>query len=348
MQTDYTNISEPYDLINHLLSIAFFYGDYSIPFQLMNTTSQVYLSVKKGDIVALRKFAGRNWIDLERLSAEKRAELEKIYQSVIEKYAGQVKSELSPLPTAYLMELGERAIQLGHFRDAHSAFKAVKGLDRKVNELIAEVIQILRSREVTAQDKEDVALVAEKVQQAVDRLYIAIRLKNPFGNQFQKLGPELHYEDLETFKKYLKYVEQSLLKELLEFGIEYLIDDRSVSEKILAALTTSRVRRLFLKYLAIRFSGGKERYDKFVANYRQATEQLKQARSAKDLLAVQRILLGRGTGDNKYLQFLRELSLEHPISAMLVITMRTTEGELYLSPIILKSEHSLLEFLEIG
>ncbi|MDZ7264274.1 MAG: hypothetical protein ONB16_06785 [candidate division KSB1 bacterium] len=348
MQTDYTEIPEPYDLINHLLSIAYFYGDFSIPFQLMNTTSQVYLSVKKGDIVALRKFAARNWIDLERLSGEKRAELEKIYQTIIAKYAAQIQTELSPLPPEYLTELGERAILLGHYRDAHSAFKAIKGLDRKVNELVSDAIQLLKSREVAAHDKEDVDQMTEKVQQAVDRLYIAIRLKNPFGNQFQRLGPELHYEDLETFKKYIKYVEQSLLKEILEFGIQYLIDDHSISEKIIAALATSRARRLFLKHLAIRFSGGDQRYNQFIANYRLATEQLKKANSDKDFLEVQRILLGRGTGDNKYFQFLRELSLEHPISALLVITMRTPGGELYISPLILKSENSLLDFLEIG
>lgn len=348
MQTDYANIKEPYDLINHLLCLAYFYGDYSIPFQLMNTTSQVYLSVKKGDIVALRKFAGRNWIDPQRLSTEKRAELEKIYQMIVEKYAAQVKTELSPLPAAYLTELGERAIQLGHYRDAHSAFKTIKGLDRKVNELISEAIQILRSRDVTASEKEDAELVTDKVQQAVDLLYIAIRVKNPFGNQFQKLGPELHYEDLETFKKYLKYVEQTLLKEILEFGIQYLIDDHGVSEKVIAALATSRVRRLVLKHLAIRFSGGDARYKQFVANYRQATEQLRKSRTEKDFLEVQRILLGRGTGDNRYFQFLRELSLEHPISALLVITLRTPEGEPYISPLVLKSENSLLEFLEIS
>lgn len=346
MQTDFNTIKESYELVFHLLSISYLYGDYATPFHLMNTASQAYLSVKKGDIAALRRFASRNWIDMDLLSEQKRQELEHIFQMIVDKYGSQIKTELSPLPTQFLIELGERAIQFGHFRDAHSAFKAIKGLDKKVNELIGDAIQALKSKEVNDPDNDQV--LERKLDLAIANIYQAIRLKNPFGNQFQKLGPQLHYEDIDSLRKYAKYVELTLLKEILEFGIQFLIDDRSISEKVLNALSSSKLRRSFLKKLAIQFSGGTERYLKFVDNYHQATDEINRAKTEKDFIDAQKTLLGRGTGDNKHFQFLRELALEHPISALLVTIQTTPEGETYIKPIILKSGVSLLDFLEIG
>lgn len=345
LQNDFNTIEDPYELVFHLLSISYLYGDYAIPFHLMNTASQAYLSVKKGDIAALRRFASRNWIDMELLSAEKRQELEQIFQMIIDKYSDQVKAELSPLPMQFLIELGERAIQSGHFRDAHSTFKSIKGLDKKVNELVGEAIQVLKSKDVNDPGKEQI--LEQKIDLAINNVYQAIRLKNPFGNQFQKSGPALHYEDADSLRKYSKYVELTLLKEILEFGIQFLIDDRTITEKVLNALSSSKLRRIFLKKLAIRFSGGEERYLKFVDNYHQAAEKLDGAETEKNFIDVQKTLLGRGTGDNKYFQFLQELALEHPISALLVTTQTTPDGEQYIVPLILKSGASLLDFLEI-
>lgn len=345
MQTDFNTIEDPYDLVFHLLSLAYLYCDYAIPFHLMNTSSQAYLSVKKRDIAALRKFASRNWIDMEQLSAEKRQELEQIYQMIIDKYSDQLKAELSPLPTQFLIELGERAIRYGHFRDAHSAFKAIKGLDKKVNELVGEAIQVLKSKDVN--DPVDGEIPEQKIDLAIDNIYQAIRVKNPFGNQFQISGPTLHYEDADSYRKFSKYVELTLLKEILEFGIQFLIDDKSISEKVLNALITSKLRRRFLKKLTIRFCGGEERYLKFVDNYHQAVEKLTGAKTEQDFIEIQKTLLGRGTGDNKHFQFLQELALEHPISALLVTAHTTPDGEQYIVPIMLKSGASLLDFLEI-
>lgn len=346
MQTDYSNINDPYELIFHLLSMSYLYGDYAIPFHLMNTSSQAYLSVKKGDIAALQRFASRNWIDMELLSEAKQQELAQIYQMIVDKYSDQIKTELSPLPDQFLTELGERAIRFGRFRDAHSAFKAIKGLDKKVNELVGEAIQILKSREVN--DPENDEVLEQKIGQSVESLYQAIKIKNPFGNQFQKLGHELHYEDADALRKYAKYVELTLLKEILEFGIQFLIDDRSISEKVVNALGSSKLRRLLLKKLAVRFSGGDERYTEFVNRYREAIEILNQAKTEKDFAGVQKALLGRSAGENKYFLFLRELSLEHPISPLLVWTQTSPEGEYYIAPIILKSGVSLLDFFEIN
>ena len=346
MQTDYNAIEDPYELVIHLLSISYLYGDYAIPFHLMNSTSQAYLSVKKGDIAALRKFASRNWIDMEALSEEKRQELEQIYQMIIDKYSDQIKTELAPLPMQFLIELGERGIQFGHFRDAYSAFNAIKGLDKKVNELVGEAIQVLKSKEVS--ELADDQVFERKIDSAINNIYKAIRLKNPFGNQFQKLAQQFHYEDADSIRKYAKYVELNLVKEILEFSIQFLIDDRSISEKVLNALSTSKLRRLFLRKLAVQFSGGEERYLKFVDNYHKAAKKLNRAETEADFIDVQKTLLGRGTGDNRYFQFLRELALVYPISALLVTTQTTPDGEHYIVPLILKSGASLLDFLEIG
>ncbi len=345
MQTDYNTIDDTYELIIHLLSISYFYGDYAIPFHLMNTSSQAYLSVKKGDIAALRTFATRNWIDMDLLSDEQRRELEQTYNMIVDKYGAQIRAQLAPLPTQFLAELGERAVKLGHYRDAHSVFGAIKGLEKKVNEMVGEAIQILKSKEVNNPENEQV--VEQKVNRAVDFVYQAIRLKNPFGNQFQKLGTQLHYEDADTVRKYAKYVELTLVKELLEFGIQFLIDDRSITEKVINAIATSKLKRMFLKHLGIRFSGGEEQYAKFVENYRLAVEKLRKAETERDFLEIQKTLLGRGTGDNKYFQFLREISLEHPIGALLVSTQTTPMGEYYIAPLLLKSGSSLLDFLEL-
>jgi len=345
LQTDFNTIKDPYDLVFHLLSLSYLYGDYAIPFHLMNTSSQAYLSVKKEDIAALRKFASRNWIDMEQLSAEKREELEQIYQMIVQKYSNQLKAELSPLPTQFLIELGERAIRFGHFRDAHSAFKAIKSLDKKVNELVGDAIQVLKSKEVN--DPTDELILEQKMDSVINNIYQAIRLKNVFGNDFQNLAQQFHYEDADSYRKYAKYVELTLLKEILEFGIQYLIDDRAITDKVVSALSSSKLRRLFLKKLAIKFSGGEERYSKFVNRYHQAAQKLTGATKEKDFIEIQKTLLGRGTGDNRHFQFLQELALEHPISALLVTTLMTPAGEPYIAPLILKSGVSLLDFLEI-
>lgn len=348
MQDDYNSIDDTYDLIFHLLSISYLYGDYAIPFHLMNTSSRAYLSVKKRDIAALRKFAARNWIDMGLLNDQQRQQLEQFYDMIRTNYSDQIKAELAPLPNQLLLELGERALQLGHFRDAHSAFEAIKMLDKKVNEFVSEAIQILKSRDVANPETDDDEKVKAKINEAVSNVYEAIRLKNPFGNQFQKLGYRLHYEDPDAGRKYSKYVELTLVKELLEFGIHYLIDDRSIGEKVISAMSSSKVKRMFLKFLAIRFSGREEYYAKFIDNYRRAVEKLKNSENEKDFLEVQKLLLGRGTGDNKYFQYLRELSLEHPVSALLVSTQTTPAGEYYIAPVILKTGNSLLDFLEIS
>jgi len=334
-------------MVLHLLSIALFYGDYAIPYHFMNTNSQAHLAVKKNDVAALNRFCSRNWIDFELLTDEKREELFRIYDQLDSRFGEKLKTELAPLPTEYLIELGERAQGLGKFRDAHSAFKAAGLLEKRVNQLVTEAIQILSAKEISSGDLTP-EMLEEKVTSAVSLVFQALRLKNPFRNQFQTLAMALHLEDAESMRKYNKYIEQSQFKEIIEFCIEFLIDDNAISSKISGALSSGKLRRLFLKKLAIRFSDGSGRYQTFVENYNKAVEMLQTASKESDYLKVQKILLGRGTGDNEYFQYLQELSVEHPIGSLLVHIRLTPEGKRYIAPIILKSDNSLLDFLEIS
>ena len=346
MQAHYDSISETYELVFHLLSLSFFYGDFSIPYHFMNATSQAHLSVKKKDIAALRRFAARNWISIADLSPEKQLELEQIFEIIKNKYGERLQTELSPLPNEFLIDLGERAINFGKFRDAHSALKQSGNLEKKVNQLLVEAVQLIQSREVTAADIDENTFV-QKLAQAADLVFQACKLKNPFGNQFQRLGPKLHYEDAEAARKYGKYIEQSLFKEIIEIGIQYLIDDKSIDNKIINVLSSGKIRREFFKQLAMRFSGGKDQFEAFLQNYQQAAAKLPAAKAEADFLEIQKTLLGRGTGDNEYYQFLRELSVEHPIGALLVTTSTSPQNKPFITPIILKSGMTLLEFLEL-
>jgi len=347
LQTHYEDINEPYELVLHLLSLSYLYGDYAIPYHFMTTTSQAFLSVKKGDIAALHQFASRNWIDFDLLSEEKQTELEQSYDKINKQFGEQLKNELAPLPLEFLTELGERALKFGKFRDAHSAFKACGDLEKRVSQFIVEVTQILSSKELSSGEMEE-KVFDQKLAQAADFVFQAVKLKNPFGNQFQKLGPQLHYEDAEAARKYAKYIEQSLFKEIIDFGIQFLIDDNSIDNKITSALSSGKLRRAFLKQLATRFSGGVDQFKFFTNNYQQAVEKLKEAKTEKDFIDVQKTLLDRGTGDNEYYQFLQELALEHPVSALLVNTQMTQENKPFIAPTILKSGVSLLEFLELA
>lgn len=345
MQSDYTKISEPNDLVLHLLSLAYLYGDFAIVFHFMNTSSQAYLSVQKGDIAALRKFASRNWIDFDQLSEEKRQQLNQHYEMIKEKYGAQIETKLAPLPAEFLSELGNRALTFGRFMDAHSCFKANNELDKHVNQLLNEAVQNLSSKEVTASEA-NFETIDEKIFITAELVFQAVKLKNPFGNQFQILGYNLHFEDFDVLRKYSKYIEQSLFKEIIEFGIQYLIDDKSISSRVVNALASGKIRRSFLKNLALHFSGDKEKFFSFIQNYQKSVEKLKVAKEERDYLDVPRILMGRGTGDNSHFQYLRELALEHPVSSLLVTTRVTPNDKNYIAPIILKSGQSLLEFLE--
>ena len=346
MQSDYKEIKDTHELILHLLSISFFYGDYSIPFHFMNPSSNVVLAAQKSDIISMHSFASRNWVNFELFSAEKKEQLEKTYADTTKAYSDQIKKQLTPLPPKYLIDLGKRAIELGHFRDAFSAYSAVNELDKHVNEFIVKAEEILKSKKVTSSES-DVELEKE-ISQAVSFIYKATKLKNPLGNQFQQLGQNLHYRNIESFRKLNKYIENNLLKEIIDFSIHYLIDNNHIADKASKALLTGKVRKIFLRHLCEKFSGGHDKFTNFVDNYKKSVELMKNTNSETGLFSIQKTLLNRGTGDNEHYQFLRELALEHPISSILISVKSNSEEKQYITPLMLKSGMSMLDFLELG
>ena len=344
MNTNLQDISNIDEMVLHLLSISMFYGDYAVAFHMNNPSSTVSLSIRKRDLAALKKFALKNWIDFNLLEDKQLTELEAIYEQIKQNYLSKLDFDNPRLPDDFMIELGERALTMGKFRDAHSAFKDAQKLDQRVNQFVSEAIRILQTKEISSADASN-EQIEQKCQQVATFIFNAVKLKNPFGNQFQKLGPNLHYHDTESLRKFNKYIEQSLFKEIIDFGIRYLIDDKSISEKIISHLSSGKIRRQVLKQLAIIFSGGQEKYKTFCQNYLNACQLASSAKTEQDYMKVQKTLLGRGTGDNEHYQFLQELSLEHPISALLLATVQSPEGKKFTVPRILKSGESLLEFL---
>ena len=298
-----------------------------------------------GDMHALKKFAAKHEINFDRLSDEDKEKYNQFKEKIFSKYKPQLEAQPLPLPEQYFEDLADRAIQLGNFTTAHSALQVMNKLEKKVNEYVVKGIQLLQSKEMKSSSSE--AESELYVQQAADHFYNAIRIKNPLGNQFQYLATNLHFKDVDALRKYFKYVELNLLKEIIEFCIQYLTDDKIIANKIVENLPSAKTRKMFLRFFAEQYSFGNENYQKFVSHYKEATQLLKEAKEYSEILKLQKILLGRGTGDNEYYQFLRELATEHPISALLVAVATTSDGTPFIAPIILKSTVSLMEFLEL-
>jgi len=270
LQIDLTNMTE---IQLYLLTIAYFYGDFSIIHYFTNRNSPVYRATTEGDIHAFKKFAFTYEIDLDELSDEDKEKFNQFQQKITSEYKSQLESEPLPLPEQYLEDLANRAIQLKNYTSAHSALKVNKKLEKKVNEFIVIGVQALQSKDVkTASSDADEDNFLENIQQAVRQFYQAIRIKNPLGNQFQYLVSDLHFQNVDAMRKYAKYVELNLLKELIEFNIKFLADDKSIAEKICNNLVNGKARKTFLRYWAEQFSFGKENYQQFVSRYKEAVQ----------------------------------------------------------------------------
>lgn len=342
------DIADPLEIQLHLLSIAYFYGDYSIIHHFTNRNSPIFTAMTTGDIHALKKFAAKNEINFDQLSDEDKERFNQFHQKIVNEYKSQLKATSLPLPEEYLEALAARAVQLGNFATAHSALQVINKLEKKVNELLVSGVQLLQSKEVKSGSNETATeQLRQSIKQSAELFYKAIRIKKPLGNQFQYLSYNLYFNNNEALRKYYKYVEMNLIKEIIEFSIQYLTDDKVIADKIIGSLYSGKLRKIFLRYFAEIFSLGDANYQNFIDRYKEATKLLKQAKQEEDFLDIQKTLLGRGTGDNEYYQFLRELAVDHPISTLLVTIVPTPDDIPVIAPIILKSGVSLLEFLEL-
>jgi len=342
-------LNTPVDYEIFMLSISHYLGNFSLIHHLTNQNSILYRAISNRDVPAIKKFYDRNRLDFNRFNDEQTKEFNEVYNEIDNKYRSQLEKKNLPIPDQFLVELGEIAIKKGNFTTAHSSFKILNQLDKAVNENIVKGVEKFQSRELkTLEDNSGNAQDLEEYMAKVAKdFYVAMRVKNPFGNQYQYLAPELFGEKGELLKKYFKHIELALLKEIIEFAIEYLIQDKTITEKIITNLQSGKIRKLFLKHLAKHLSLGEDSYEKFVDRYKNAAEILKDAKSESDFLSVQRILLGRRTGDEEFYQFLRELAFEQPIATLVCAITVTDEGTPYYAPILMKSGQTLLEFLEL-
>ncbi len=340
-------LNTPLDIQLALMSTAYFYGDFSIIHHLTNRNTFIHRAIESADMPALSKFAKKHIVDLSSLSDEQKKQYHEFEESIGRKYRSELMAQALPLPEKYLEELGERALEIGNYSTAHSAFAVNNKMEKRVNEFIVRGVELLQSKDVRSSSSDDDksgGTIQEKVGQSVTSFYQAIKLKNPLGNQFQYLSAQLHAESI---RKYFKFVELGLLKEIIEFDIEYLVDDKAIANRIVENLDNAKVRKLFLKNLSQNFSMGSDNFRNFVDRYQAAVTLLKEAQNDEDLSKLQKVLLGRRTGDNQYYQYLKELAIEHPISSLLTAISTNSEGTPYLAPIVMKSGESLLKFLEL-
>ncbi|MBN1153846.1 hypothetical protein JXB12_02885 [candidate division KSB1 bacterium] len=344
-------LSTPLDFELLMLAISYYWADFSLIYHLTNQNSTLYRAISNEDAPAIRNFYERNAIDFDQFTDKQKSEFDAVYNDIAATYRNQLETQKLPLPDDYLARLRKRAIEKGNYTAAHAVLNITNQLEKVVNEYIVKGIEQLHSKEIksleSGESSSNLEQLDDHIREAVRNFYIAIRVKNPFGNHFQYLAPDLFMSNKEQLKKYYKYIEMSLLKEIIEFAIEFLVQDKVIAEKIISNLQSAKLRKLFLNHLARQFSLGEQNYDKFIARYKQSVSILKEAKNETDFLNVQRTLLGRGTGDNEFYQYLRELAFEQPISSLMCAVTVTEEGTPYFTPILLKSGQSLLEFLEL-
>lgn len=339
------NISE---IQLHLMTTALYYGEFSTIQAMCQKSSRVALALGNKDITAIRNFAKKLVPDISLWEADRQQVYEELYQKVKQAYEEIITATPVPLAESYLREVADSALEKKKFLSAHNAYAAVNRLDKKVNELMNRGIQLLNSKEVALFDKGSSENVSQILKQAAYEFYTAIRLRMPFGLEFQYRGVEFFTTAQEGHRKYDRYVEQgeSVLKEIIHFGFQYLVNNKTIAEKIISNTKNNKIKKLLLKHLTILFAGGIEQHQKFAEQYLTAVKKLKDAKTEFDYMNIQRILLGRNAGTDTTIQYLKELSSRFPISPLLIKIEHSPAGVTYLAPLMLKNT-SLLEILDL-
>lgn len=334
------------DIELNLMAAAHFWGDYSVLHPLTSKNSSLYNAFQSQDVHVVRRYAHRFDRELSGLGDDQNRQFAEILDTIAEKYRNALSGQPVPLPESYWEELAHRAVEMGNFTSAHSAWNAIQKLDKGVNHFIVKGSEVLQSAAV--RDEADHDDFVSAVAGAANSFYIATRVKNPLQHQFQYKCEAFHGSNHDIMRKYFKYIEAGLQKEIIETGIEYLIDDSTISTRITGLLPNAKARREFLKQLAILFSRSPERYAAFIDSYQKAVQLLNNAKTEDEYKQIQRILLGRYTAENEYYQYLRELAVDHPVSTLLVHTLMIPDNKLYLVPILMKSGQPLAEYLELN
>jgi tetratricopeptide (TPR) repeat protein len=331
-----------------LMTTGLYFGEFAAVHALLQQESRLAIAMRQKDLVALKKYATHIIGDLSALGREDEEKYDALFAHVQATYEPAITQQPIPLPDAFLEELAEVALQKGKYLSAHNTLQHLKRLDKKVNEYLTQATQALQSKIVAEFDKTTSDEALAQVEQAAQQFYHAVRLKKPLGVPFQYLGVDFFTRNIETRRKFERHVEQgeSVLKEIMNFCIAYLVDDAFISDKIINSIKNNRTRKHILKQLVIQFTGGIENHQMFVNQIREAAENVRNAKTELDFMQTQRILLGRTTGSDTLVQYLKELSTRFPVSPLMIKIDHSPANVPFLAPLMLK-ERSLLELLEL-
>lgn len=348
MSTLDKEINSAFDLELNLMTSALFYGEFAAIQPLLQSESRLALAIKKNDLQTMQKLTRSLLTDSSMLDEAQVQAFETLYDQIEKDYAASLKQQAMPLPESFLEKVVEAALEKQKYLTAHNILDTTKKLDKGVNELLNQTIQLLQSREVAQAEKEHSAEADRKIDDAAICFYKAIRLKYPLGLEFQYRAVEELTAHKETRRKYERYVEQgeSVLKEIINACLYYLANDQAITDKILNHIKNNRVRKQFLKRFCILLTGGEEKFQAFISNFNQAREHITNAKTEYEFLRTQRILLGRTAGSETLIQYLKELATVFPISPMIMTIAATPDQVSYLSPLMLKDK-MLLEILDL-
>jgi len=340
-------LTDVIELQLHLMTTALFLGEFSAIFPLTQKDSKLARAIDNQDILAAQQIVERLGLEPNSLEEAESDEYSTIYKQIREQYLEIIQDKPIPLPESFLREFAEVALKKNNYHSAYNALKKVKRVEKKINELINRGVQNLQSKEVQKSDKEWDSEMAAKVDLAVDEFYSALRLKFPMGMEYQYRGVQLLTTKTDSQRKYERYVEQLLLKEIIDFCVSYLVNDQIIAEKICRNLKSNKIRKYFLRKFSINLCGGDNNFQLFTGQHLAASNNFKKAETELDFLLTHSILLGRAAGSDTIIQYLKELATRFPISPLLIEIQKTPEGLPILTPIVVKNM-TLMEFLELN
>ncbi len=343
------NINELSDIATielHLMTTAYYLGEFAAIQPLFQADSRLALAVQNQDLPGTQKNAIRLLLDVDTLDETEQNEYETSFQKIKEAYENTIQNRPLPLPEAFINDFIEVALKKEKFLSAHNVLQYTGKLEKKINETIHFGLQHLQTKIVADAEKELTEPAMEIIDQAIKEFYTAHRLLKPWGAQYQYRAIDILTQKDEIFHKYVKYIEQSLLKEILEVILGYLLDDQTTAEKILHVLKHNRARKYFIKKLSIKQMGSDENFQKFVKQYLEATEQIKTAQNVFDYSRIQITFLGRTTGSDSPIQYFKEIGTRFPIAPLLLKIENSPFNTPYLAPIMLNGQ-TLLHFLDL-
>lgn len=330
----------------HLMTTAYYLGEFAAIQPLIQSDSRLAFAINNQDLVGVQKNAMRLLLDINSLEESHQNEYENLFQQVKQGFENTIRNRPLPLPESFINDFIEITIKKEKFLSAHNILQYTGKLEKKVNETIHFGLQRLQSKVVTEAEKELSESAIETIDQAVKDIYTAQRLLKPWGFKFQYRAIELLQQKDDIFRKYEKYIEQSLLKEILEVILSYLLDDQDIADKILKTLKNNKSRKYFIKKLSMIQMGGEANYQMFIKQYLDAIEHRKTAQNVFDYSKIQTILLGRTTGSDSPLQYIKEIGTRFPIAPLLLKVENSPFNTPYLAPIMI-NDQSLLHFLDL-